>query len=335
MSKEILEILEFLQEEKISHVGIFTHQNADPDSISSAIGLKNLLLHFIPKLSIVLIADSLSKLSKKVLSHKDEEIFLENIPANLEAIFLCDTNNPSQLGNISLEQYIIQKTPIFIIDHHSFHEFSKKAKQTIIHDATSTAEIITQLHDELEIELSPEISTLLIAGILFDTRRFRYLSPNTLRITQSLIKRGGDYEKALKMLQTDLSISERVARLKGAARSIVHKEGANVYVVSYVNSFEASVARALIDVGASFSAVIAAPTCEEHRVSFRCTKEYSKSNDVNLGELANRLANKMNGSGGGHETAAGMNIVKSDIFPTDIEEKMKYLLDLLLEEIKR
>ena len=43
MSEKFLEIIQILQKEEIFHIGIFAHQNADPDSIASVIGLKKIL----------------------------------------------------------------------------------------------------------------------------------------------------------------------------------------------------------------------------------------------------------------------------------------------------
>ena len=335
MSEEFLEIIEFLKNDKIARIGIFTHHNADPDSVSSAIGLRDLIQQHIPESTILLLASSLSMLSKKILHSEKKNIFKNQLPNNLEAIFLCDTNNLSQIGDFSLDDYLAKEIPIFIVDHHSFHDFSKQAKGTIINDSTSTAEIIAQIYKDLKLKISLNISTLLLAGILFDTRRFRYLSPRTLLITQFLINIGGKYEEAGNLLQTTLTISEKIARLKGASRTIVHKEESDIYAVSYISSFESSVARALIDLGASCSIVIAAASNEEHRISLRCTKGFAQENKTNLGDVANQIATKLGGSGGGHETAAGLNITRTEIIPKKTEEKMEYLLELLIEEIKK
>ena len=334
MSEEFLKIIDFLKNEDISRIGIFTHLNADPDSVSSAIGLQDIIQQYIPKSTILLFASSLSLLSKKILPKSKNDGFKNKLPEDLEAIFLCDTNNLSQLGDFNLDEYINKKTPIFIIDHHSSHDFSKQVKATIINDSTSTAEIIAQIYKDLKLSISTEISTLLLAGILFDTRRFRYLSPRTLIITQFLINEGGKYEEAGNLLQSTLSISEKVARLKGASRIQIHKEESNIYTISHISSFESSVARALIDLGASCSIVVATTPDEEHRISLRCTKNFAEEKQINLGDVANQVATKLGGSGGGHETAAGLNISKTDIIPKETKEKMKYLLKLFIGEIE-
>ena len=334
MSQEFLKIIGFLKNEDISRIGIFTHLNADPDSVSSAIGLQEIIQQYIPKSTIHLFASSLSLLSKKILPPNKKDSFKNQLPNDLEAIFLCDTNNLSQLGDFNLEEYISKKTPIFIIDHHSSHDFSNQAKATIINDSTSTAEIIAQIYKNLKLKIPTEISTLLLAGILFDTRRFRYLSPRTLLVTQFLINEGGKYEEAGNLLQSSLTFSEKVARLKGASRIVVHKKDSNIYTVSYISSYESSVARALIDLGATCSIVVATTPDNEHRISLRCTKKFAEQKKINLGNVANQIANKLGGSGGGHETAAGFNITKTEIIPKGTEEKMKYFLELLIGEIE-
>ncbi|MHA2358243.1 MAG: DHH family phosphoesterase, partial [Candidatus Heimdallarchaeaceae archaeon] len=328
MSKEFKKIIGLLVQNKLTKISIFAHINADPDSVVSAIGLKHLLSEFIPNAEITLYASSLSTLSKNLLEDYEVSFHQTIIEENIDAIFLCDANNPHQIGDFDIDTYLNRKVPIFVIDHHSMHEFISKTSVTIITDATSTAEIIASLYKELERNPSPDIATLLIAGILFDSRRFIYLSPSTFSIIEYLIGIGGDYDEALSTLHTTKSVSERIARLKGAARVKLHKENNIVFALSNVSTYESSVARALIELGADFSAVLANPE-EEFRISFRCTKEFAQEKQVDLGELANELAENMGGSGGGHTTAAGLNFKKRKDFPYNKEDQMQYILDLI------
>ena len=62
-----MKIISILKDEKCRKIGIFTHQNADPDSIASAIGLKYLLKQIDSSFNIELYASSISIVSKKIL----------------------------------------------------------------------------------------------------------------------------------------------------------------------------------------------------------------------------------------------------------------------------
>ncbi|MFW9851806.1 MAG: bifunctional oligoribonuclease/PAP phosphatase NrnA [Candidatus Thorarchaeota archaeon] len=334
MSEEFLKILSILEDKKCKKIGIFTHQNADPDSIASAIGLKYLLKNINPSYNINLYASSMSVVSKRLLTfHKSK--FKNKLKEDLDALFLCDTNNPLQIGDIDINPLLEKKIPLFIIDHHSHHDFSNQAIQSIILPISSTAEIIASIFMEKNVHIPEEIATVLIAGIVFDSRRFIYLSPSTFVRVQFLIDKGGDYSKVLSLLHTPLSESEKIARLKGAIRTRLHREGSNIFALSYVSTFESSVARALIDLGSSCSIVIAEPPKGEFRISMRSTKEFASYYRINLGDIANKIGSKTGGSGGGHETAAGINVPKSYDLPSNKEECMDHILKLFLDEIKR
>jgi nanoRNase/pAp phosphatase (c-di-AMP/oligoRNAs hydrolase) len=336
MSQEFLKIVDLLNQEKAENIGIFTHQNADPDSVSSAIGLKYLLEKYLPTSTIYLFSHTMSTLSKKLLDFTDDN-FLDNIDKiNLDAIFLCDTNNLNQIGGFSLDKFFEKQCLSFVIDHHSHHEFTDQVNYSIIKQLSSTAEILSQIYIALEITPPPEIATLFLTGMIFDSRRFRYISPTTFSTVEFLINNGGDYEKAITTLQSPMTVSEKMARLKGAARSLHHKEGEDIYSVSYISSYESSVARSLVGIGTDFAAVIALNNQDkEIRMSLRCSVNFATKNKVNLGDLANNIANKFQGSGGGHLTAAGMNIKATEEIPSNKEKLLEFMLKLILNEIKK
>jgi nanoRNase/pAp phosphatase (c-di-AMP/oligoRNAs hydrolase) len=316
-------------------VGIFAHQNADPDAISSAVGLKYILKQYFPKVRFTLFAQSINIISKKLLLTGNEVFQSDTVPNDLDIIFICDANNIQQLGNISLNDFISQKKPIIIIDHHEKIEQAEEITHSIINTETSTAEMIGKIYEELEIALEPKIATLLLTGILFDTRRFIYRTASTFNTVQFLINSGGNYDEALSILQKEPSKSEKIARLKGATRTLIHKEGTDIYALTYVSSYESSVARALVGLGASIAVVLAVPSDKEYRISMRCTKTFAERNKISLGTLANVISANFEGSGGGHQTAAGINFHEPKEFPKKKEEIVQMLLKMLLKEIKQ
>ena len=245
------------------------------------------------------------------------------------------TDKSIYLGNISLSDFISQKKPIIVIDHHEKIEQAEEIAHSIINAETSTAEMIGKIYEKLEIALEPEIATSLLTGILFDTRRFIYRTASTFNTVQFLIHSGGNYDEALSILQKEPSKSEKIARLKGVTRTLIHKEGADIYALTHVSSYESSVARALIGLGASFAVVLAVPSDNEYRISMRCTKTFAERNKISLGTLANVISANFEGSGGGHQTAAGINFREPKEFPKKKNEIVQMLLKMLLKEIKQ
>ncbi len=335
MSEKFMKIIEILKKEKISNASVFTHQNADPDSIACAIGLKDLLIHFIPSLTVDLFASTISTLSKNMLTIRNELFHARLLNKRLEAIFLCDTNNLMQIGEFDFEEGIIEQIPLFIIDHHSFHEFTQKARVSIIKQLSSSSEIISQFYLDLDAPLTADLATILLVGILFDSRRFRYISESTFKIVQFLIENGGNYEETLSTLHQPMKIPEKIARIKGARRLKFFKINNHIFTISYVSSYESSLARALISLGADFALTIAVQPDKEIRMSMRCTNDFAKQNNVNLGDMANKITSMFPGSGGGHSTAAGINLLKTNKLPNETEELLELFSNIIMEEIKQ
>ncbi len=335
MQEKFMKIIEILREEEISIVGVFTHQNADPDSIACAIGLKELLLHFLPSLTIKLFAYTISNLSKNMLAIKNELFHARLLSKPLEAMFLCDTNNLLQTGDFNFDDNIAEQIPLFILDHHSYHKFSEKARITIIEQLSSASEILSRLFIDLEVPMSQELATILLIGIIFDSQRFKHVSDSTFKVVQYLIKNEGNYEEALEILHQPMQVSEKMARIKGATRTKFYKVNNHIFTLSYISSFESSLARALINLGADFALTVAVQSDKEIRISMRCTNIFAEQNKVHLGDIANKFTNIFPGSGGGHSTAAGINLLPTQKLPTDKEELLDLFLKIIMEEIKQ
>jgi nanoRNase/pAp phosphatase (c-di-AMP/oligoRNAs hydrolase) len=124
-----------------------------------------------------------------------------------------------------------------------------------------------------------------------------------------------------------MDFSERVARLKASRRVKLFKINEWIIALSHVSAYQASAARALIDLGAHVAAV-AGQRNGSIEVSLRATREFHKQTGVHLGkDVAKPLGEYIHGMGGGHSTAAGANGVG------DIETGLKRCLFLLKEKL--
>ncbi len=334
MLQKFREIISFIQENDLTRIAVFIHQNADPDAIASAVGLKSLLETFIESVKIKIYSSSISTLTEKICSSYDISTYSE-LDINPEVIFMCDTNNILQLGeNFSqLEVFTKNQVPIVIIDHHFHNDFADNAKFAIIDQSFSSAsEIVAYIYISLSTPIPPNVATLLLIGIISDSRRFINVSDNIFYVTHELSKYG-KYEDALSILTTSLSISERIARIKGVQRAKIHRIEEKIAAASHVSSFESSVARALISTGADLAIVVSKQKPNMCRVSLRCKKRFATQQKMNLGEIANTIANKFGGTGGGHNTAAGINLVNCNDLPKNIEELTEFMLNTVLKMI--
>jgi len=289
---------------------VLGHQNADPDAVCSAFAFTLLARRINKKLKLFFAApDGVSKLSKQILNVVPLEVTDDPDPGTVDLIVTVDTNTLQQLGN--LRQAVVEsRKPLIMIDHHAPHPDNERTATFVICDdkATSTCEMILEMHRSLRKTPSKEASQALLIGLLVETGHLAIGTRNTFNSAFELIKHGADPETALTATRSSMDESERIARLKSAQRLRVDRVGRWVISLSEVGSYHASAARALIALGAHV-AVVAGRRDSELTVSFRSTKEFYTETGLHLGkDVATRLGEKMGGMGGGHATAAGANV---------------------------
>ncbi|MEM1767109.1 MAG: DHHA1 domain-containing protein [Candidatus Bathyarchaeia archaeon] len=144
-----------------------------------------------------------------------------------------------------------------------------------------------------------------------------------------LVDVGINAQELLPLLSLPMDFSEKVARLKACRRSKMFRINDWIVVVSHVSAYQASAARALIDLGADVAAV-AGQRNDNLEVSIRCTRDFHEKTGIHLGrDIAKPLGEFLQGMGGGHATAAGVNGIG------EIEVGLKRFLKLLKEKLTR
>ena len=293
---------------------IMGHQNADPDAVCSMIAFSRLYKTINPTGTPILMADDLSRLSKQVLDIfelKDE--ILEQPEADYDLVILLDTNSKLQLGT-DFQDIPSDPNKTIIIDHHEPNpDVGEIAEHRLVKsERFSTCEIMVDIFQDLEIAIDSDTANLLLAGILFDTRRFIYTDLRTFQIGIELINSGADYDKCVKSLRIRPNRSERIARLKAASNARIHLFGEWVIATSVINAFEASACRGLVDMGADAVIIGGKPTKNKVRLSSRSTREFYDRTNINLGtDVMEPLGKLIDGKGGGHANAAGANGTKN------------------------
>jgi len=292
---------------------ILGHQNADPDAVCAMIAFARMYRTINPEGTPVLLADDQSRLSKQVLdSFVSGESILETEGIEGDLVILLDTNSVFQLGP-KFQKIPHNPSRTIVIDHHEINPETEAVSEyrLVRSDRSSTCEIMVDLFDEYNIPIDAMTANLLLTGIIFDTRRFYFADVLTLQTAIKLIEYGADYPQCIKALLMRPDRSERIARLKAAGRVRLHPIGDWVVVTSKIGAFEASVCRALIDMGADVAIVGGAPSNDVVRISARSTREFSTVTAINLGkDVMEPIGNIIGGEGGGHANAAGANGTK-------------------------
>jgi nanoRNase/pAp phosphatase (c-di-AMP/oligoRNAs hydrolase) len=315
--------IEYLGEQVV----VLGHHNADPDAVGAAQGVKELVE--ILKQDIfaeIVMPEDISSLSMKIINELELDV-KEVSSKDYDTLIVVDSGGLNQLGKWK-EKIEVYKGVKILIDHHTLDDQFSNQFDLIIHDedASSTCELVYRLYEKFNTIPTIKTSKALLAGITYDTKYLSLGSSMTFKIISRLLENVGDISDIRSMLQIESKASERIARLKIAQRSELHRIKEWVVVFSEVGSFHASGARALISLGADLAIVIGLDH-NEVRASFRSTQSFHTRTDIHLGRFALEIGQDFNGSGSGHPTAAGFNGNVS------IEEFKEVLLRKITEKI--
>ncbi|TFG15537.1 hypothetical protein EU537_00520 [Candidatus Thorarchaeota archaeon] len=289
---------------------VLGHHNADPDAIGSMYAIQKAIEKVNPVGHITLACDDVSRLSNQVLEAFSPDIQIKDEASGaFDLVVLLDTNSRMQIGT-QFHGYIQDPSKVLVIDHHEENpEISKLAATHMIHtDRSSTCEIVTGLFESMNLEMDKATANLLLAGMMFDTRRFFYADKETLSTALKLLEFGAEYEECVYSLIIRPDRSERIARLKAASRTRIHMISRWIVTTSIVNAFEASSCRGLLGLGADVAIAAGKPAENVVRFSARSTKEFFEETGINLGkDIMEPLGEIIGGKGGGHPNAAGAN----------------------------
>jgi phosphoesterase RecJ-like protein len=325
----ITDVLKILDEINVKQILLLCHHNSDPDALCSAFAFQGLIKRVRPNVALEIGAGGgISKLSKQLLVYIPITVNLNPRVENADAIVLLDTNTVQQLGTLA---EAVKKTavPLIVIDHHTTHPETERMARLIVakEESASTCEIIYSFYKEIDEKLDLNEAKALFLGIAFDTRHFVLANSSTFQTIAELGKLGVNAQETLTILSLPMDFSERVARIKACRRAKLLKIEAWIIALSHVSAYQASAARALVDLGAHM-AVVAGQRNESIEISMRSTREFNKETSIHLGrDIAKPLGESLMGMGGGHATAAGVNGVG------DVKTGLKSCLRLIKEEL--
>ncbi len=270
------------------------HRNADPDALGSAFALKEAIGGTI---GIIDGCDRVASILAKQLNID----YIINPTGEHDIIVVVDTSTLAQLNGYQLKKYAV-------IDHHATTSLNENAAFYLHRNRSSTAEIVLEVLKTMEAPIMRRAAFALIAGIITDTGNFKHASADSFKAVAELIELSGiEYSAVMDVLSSlPQDISMRIAFLKAAQRSSIERVGEWVIVTSQVSSFGGAAASSLISIGADV-AFVASEQDGLVKVSARARK-FILNAGVNLAKLMEELSMKFNGTGGGHEGAAGMDV---------------------------
>lgn len=324
-------IVKVLDETGAGNVLLLCHHNSDPDAICSAFAFQGLLKKTRANLSVEIgSGGGVSKLAKNLFRYIPINVNLQPNVEKARVIILLDTNTIQQLDALA-DRVVKAKVPIIVVDHHIAHPETQKLCKLCItkEEAASTCEIVHDFYKEQNIKPDRDEARALFLGMAFDTRHFLLAKSTTFKAVAELVDSGVNSQEALAMLSLPMDLSERIARVKACQRANIVRIENWILAFSHVSAFEASAARAIIEIGAHVASV-AGKKGDGIEISLRCTREFVDKTGIHLGrDIAKPVGEEFRGQGGGHAMAAGVNA------KSDIKSGLKLCLQLLKESLAK
>lgn len=177
----------------IHTVGIAGHVNPDGDCVGSTTALQQYLNNQFPELKTDLYLE-LPKKSLRFLKGVDESRQEADKTKTYDLFITCDVSERERIG-VAGELFDKAKFTV-CIDHHVSNAGFAMVNH-IVPDASSCAEVLTDLMDPEKIDTDTAIS--LYTGIIHDSGVFQYsnTSPHTMRCAALLMEKGFNHNKLI------------------------------------------------------------------------------------------------------------------------------------------
>lgn len=288
---------------KSGAIPIVCGRNGDVDTVASGIALAA------TRPEMAACGVHLNRLAKRLVEQNKAPFRLlsstnTNWPERIGGIITVDAGSESQLG---LE--LPPDVPICVIDHHVTSDWEfKDGDLEISVEASSTTEIIASYLEEYSPEtLSNPVRKLLLAGVITDSGRFRHNDVSAFTTAANLLE-GADFSYASlveSMEEEKLSSSDHGAIIRGMQRVESTQAGEWRIAHTRCGTQEGKLAGLILNTGADIS-LVSRTRDGNTRLTARARRSATDSG-INLGEIMQKIAEKLSGEGGGHAGAAGMN----------------------------
>jgi phosphoesterase RecJ-like protein len=283
-----------------------THQNPDGDALGSLLGM-NEVLRALGKDTVMFMAADQFPMPEDLDWMPLDDLSSE-MPADIgeRVVVFLDCGN---IHRMPIEELKTGGRRILDIDHHHDNTLFGDVN-LVIADASSTAEIVFHLAEELGVEITAEMAEPLYVGLMTDTGRFMYenTSAEAHRVAAKMVEAGVDVPRVYRELFEGMPVRRllllgralaNLERYEDVSLTLTHLERADFEetetgegdsegVVDYFRAVENTA------VGALVRARLTEGDETSRKVSLRATDER-----VDVSIIAREFG------GGGHRQAAG------------------------------
>ncbi|PHQ43986.1 hypothetical protein Z052_01225 [Halorubrum sp. C191] len=278
---------------------LVTHRHADRDSLGSAIGLRELLGQ-----GTICTPDGVARPAQSLLETFDIDPVTRPTKVAHDAIVVLDAPSAERIAPVD------PSSPI-LVDHHEPDNLASRAAASLVDtDAGATAELIVQLADTADWELSPEAALPLLVGLLDDTGFLMGAPPRSVTVAVDLVGAIDDRSADLpQLLDRSRASGEQSARALGTLRATGYRAGDLFVAVTHVGGYETAAAHALRDAGIDL-VVVCSEQADGLRVTARASEAFVERRSLG-GDILPTLAEEFGGDGGGHASAGVAELSKA------------------------
>ena len=181
------DIIAFIERHR--RIMITSHYNPDGDNIASQLGMASILAGLGKQVSII---DQDPVPSRYHFLPGWDKVGNSLAAPNVSAVMILDCADIARIGKVA--DIITPATMVVAnIDHH-ISNTNYGHCYYVDPQASSTCELVVRVAQKLNVKLTAEQATILLAGMMTDTGGFRYSSttPATLRIAGQLVEAGAE-----------------------------------------------------------------------------------------------------------------------------------------------
>lgn len=175
-------------------IALVSHIRPDGDAVGSVVGLAQALRRLGKKATSVL-KDGVPPAFRYLEGSTEVK---QELPGDADLCVVLDCPDSIRTGFSDLVKAYGEAGKLVLVDHHLKGDLTRRASYSLLDEqASSTAELVAQVVQGLELKMTAAVSTALLTGMYTDTGGFQYgnTTNDTLNLAAELMRRGGRLDK--------------------------------------------------------------------------------------------------------------------------------------------
>ena len=301
---ETKEIIKTLKDAK--NIAIFAHRHPDADAYGSMFGLRE-ICRILGKDADIYAICNYSNDMTKIFNY--DEIKSDFNPEAYDLVVFVDMHLQFRLDveHVDLAMQVENK---LCIDHHPIAETDVMVaeKAYVKQVAAACSQILCEICQAENIEITPKLATYLWAGLMGDTNRFlnSNVTPEVFECAKVLMQAGAEVQRVYEIMFKSMTMQQLQVKNTAARKLVLRENGRSAYIVFTIKDMkklgiDLDGVKRVSDLAIKIEGVEAAFLCTEYQKNhFKISMRSMEGVDVGAFAAKN--------GGGGHVCAAAFEI---------------------------